>query len=41
MSERSSDIPEQVRKLAPKDRPADDPTDDAGRAPDRLAAAAG
>jgi hypothetical protein len=32
MSERSSDVPEQVRKFAPKDPPRDDPTDEAGRA---------
>jgi hypothetical protein len=32
MSERSNDVPEQVRKFAPKDQPREDPTDEAGRA---------
>jgi hypothetical protein len=32
MSQRSSDVPEQVRKFAPKDRPREHPTEEAGRA---------
>jgi DNA repair ATPase RecN len=32
MSQRSSDVPEQVRKFASKDRPREDPIEEAGRA---------
>src|SRR3979411_313648 len=32
MNQRSSDGPEQIRKFAPRDRPREDPTDEAGRA---------